>query len=192
MGRSVGRGDSRLGDILIHFEALAISGVWLMRPDIHQDVRGFFVRYTCEEELAAQGLVSRFVQTSAAGNHLVGTLRGMHYLAASAGETKIIRCVSGKVFDVLVDLRPDSSTFKKWISLELSEESHLGLYVPPGVAHGYQTLGQNVRMLYQMSSFYKAELECGFRWNDPAFGIPWPYPSPILSPRDAALPFYST
>jgi dTDP-4-dehydrorhamnose 3,5-epimerase len=168
------------------FTPAAISGAWFIDLDRKIDNRGYFARTWCREEFAEHGLSTDLVQTSVSFNILKGTLRGMHWQAAPHEEIKLIRCTRGAVYDVLLDLRMDSPTFKKWIGVELDENNGRSLYVPEGVAHGFQTLRDSTEVYYQMSGSYHAESACGVRWNDPGFGIEWPAVTErIISERDA-------
>ncbi|MCW2396656.1 dTDP-4-dehydrorhamnose 3,5-epimerase [Sphingobium sp. B8D3B] len=155
------------------------------------DERGYFARTFCEAEFAAHGLSERFEQSSLSRNLLAGTLRGMHYQAAPHAEAKFVRCVRGALMDVVVDVRPGSPTCGKWVAERLTADSGTGLYIAPGLAHGFQTLVDDTDMLYQITPAFRAGFGSGVRWNDPAFGIDWPLPNPILSDRDAAYPDWS-
>jgi len=176
----------------MQFKAAEIPGIWIIDLDRKEDDRGFFARTWCREEFAAHGLETNVVQTSISFNARRGTLRGMHYQIAPHEETKVIRCARGAIYDVLVDLRPKSSTFKKWIAVELTQENQRELYVPGGIAHGFQTLVDSTEVSYQMSEVYHPESARGIRWNDPQLNIPWPIANPISSPRDQQLPFLSS
>jgi dTDP-4-dehydrorhamnose 3,5-epimerase len=155
------------------------------------DDRGFFARTFCAETFARHGLPTAFVQSSLSFNRHWGTLRGLHYQAGSCPEAKLVRCTRGAVFDVIVDLRRESPSFCCWIAIELSAANARAVYVPPGFAHGFQTLSDDAELYYQMTVAYVPELARGVRWNDPAFAIDWPLPEPILSPRDAAWPDFA-
>jgi dTDP-4-dehydrorhamnose 3,5-epimerase len=150
----------------------------------HADSRGFFARTYCEREFDAQNLNFRFVQSSISFNKLKGTLRGMHYQAPPHEEIKLIRCSRGAIFDVIIDLRSESPTFKQHCSATLTEENGKMLYVPGGFAHGFQTLEDNTEVFYQMNEFYAPAYARGVRWNDPAFGIKWPADERIIIDRD--------
>lgn len=156
-----------------------------------EDSRGFFARTWCQREFEAHGLNPGLAQCNTSFNNKKGTLRGMHYQAAPYQEAKLVRCTMGAIYDVIVDLRPDSPTFKQWLAVELTAQNRLMLYIPAGVAHGFQTLQDDTEVFYQMSEFYYSELARGVRWDDPAFGIKWPLPDPILSERDKNYPFLS-
>ena len=154
----------------------------------HVDSRGLFARTFCENEFAAAGLPTRFVQSSVSFNTRRGTLRGLHYQVPPKAEGKLVRCTRGAIYDVVVDLRSESATFLRWIGVELTAENRRALYVPPGCAHGFQTLTDDTEVLYLMTEFYAPETARGVRWNDPIFGVEWPIPNPTLSERDAAYP----
>jgi dTDP-4-dehydrorhamnose 3,5-epimerase len=172
------------------FEQLPLAGAYLVTPILLEDPRGFFARTYCEREFAEHGLCSRFVQCNISFNALRGTLRGMHFQRDPSPEPKLVRCMKGSVHDVIVDLRRNSPTWRQWWGAELNEENRLALYVPPGCAHGFQTLVDNTELFYQMGEFYDARLSSGVRWNDPAFGIRWPVADPILSDKDRGYPDY--
>lgn len=170
------------------FAETALPGVWLVTPELVEDVRGSFARVWCERELAAAGLNGRWVQCSISFNKKRGTLRGLHYQRAPHQETKLVRCTMGALLDVVVDLRPQSPTFKKHVTVELSAGNRKMIYIPEGCAHGFQTLQDDTEVLYHMSEFYAPDHGAGVRWNDPAFGIVWPDENPILSERDRNFP----
>lgn len=172
----------------MRFNSTQLQGVWRIELEPKVDDRGYFVRTYCEQEFSSHGLNTRWVQCNSTLTKRRGMLRGLHYQLEPRGETKLIRCVAGVVFDVLVDLRPQSPTYRKWQSFELRSDLHEQLYVPIGIAHGFQCLTDNVSLVYQMSDFYVPELARGIRWDDPALNIAWPLRHPELSPRDAALP----
>lgn len=166
------------------FTETRLKGAFLIEPEKLTDERGFFARAFCEKEFRDRGLHSRFVQWNMAFNRKKGTLRGMHYQTYPHQEIKLVRCTRGAVYDVIVDLRPDSPTFKKWVALELTSGNSLVLYIPKGVAHGYQTLEEDTELFYQMSEPYHPECARGLRWDDPAIGIAWPPGERIFSDRD--------
>jgi dTDP-4-dehydrorhamnose 3,5-epimerase len=165
-----------------------IAGAFMMDVERHVDDRGSFARVWCARELEAAGFDSRLAQVSLSANTRRGTLRGMHYSVAPHAEAKIVRCVRGSIFDVLLDLRVRSPTRGTWISEGLSAQNGRALCIPEGVAHGFQTLEPDSDVLYEISEFYDASSARGVRWNDPRFDIEWPDRDPILSPRDAAYP----
>lgn len=172
------------------FQETELQGVWLVDLDRREDNRGFFARTYCEKEFAAHGLTTRFVQCNLSSNRRRGTLRGMHFQNEPKPEIKLVRCVRGSVYDVVADLRRDSSTYQKWIGVELSAANGRALYIPAGIAHGFQTLEDETELYYHMGEFYDPSLAAGVRWNDPAFGFVWPLSDPILSEKDAAYPDY--
>ncbi len=163
----------------------------MVTPERREDERGYFARSYCEREFAEKGIATRFVQSNVSYNQLTGTLRGMHFQREPKPEAKLVRCTRGSAFDVIVDLRPDSPTDRCWFSCTLDESNGVALYIPPGFAHGFQTLQDNTELLYQMSEFYDPLLADGVRWNDPAFAIEWPLPNPILSERDRNHPDFA-
>lgn len=173
------------------FRELEIPGAYLLEPDRHEDRRGFFARTYCRNELEAHGLDPTVVQCNISVNHQRGTVRGMHYQAPPYEEIKLVRCTSGAIWDVVVDLRPDSTTFKRHFGVELTAENRLSLYIPAGLAHGFQTLEDATEIFYQMSEFYHPECARGVRWNDPAFEIEWPIPISVISERDLKFPDFS-
>lgn len=170
------------------FEPAALHGAWILHLDTREDERGFFARAWCAEEFRRHGLNAALAQCSLSYNHCTGTLRGMHYQAAPGGETKVVRCIRGAIYDVLVDLRPDSPSYGKWVSRELTADNRESLYVPEGVAHGYLTLTDRTEVLYLISSAYVPALARGVRWDDAAFGIQWPGTPAVISQRDRTYP----
>lgn len=170
------------------FRELDLPGAFLLEPERLEDERGFFARVFCRRELEAHGLEPAVAQASLSYNHRKGTLRGMHWQAAPAEEAKLVRCVRGAIHDVIVDVRPGSPTFRLHAAVELDAENRLALYVPPGFAHGFQTLEDGTELLYQMSDFYAPEHARGFRFDDPEVGIRWPLPVSAISERDRSLP----
>jgi dTDP-4-dehydrorhamnose 3,5-epimerase len=174
------------------FSETELKGAFLIEAERKEDERGFFARTWCETEFKEHGLNSNLVQCSISFNKRKGTLRGMHYQIPPFEEVKLVRCTRGEVFDVIIDLRPDSKTYKKYISAVLNEENRKMLYIPAGFAHGFQTLSDNAEVFYQMSQFYSPEHGRGVRWNDPAFGILWPEDERIIIERDRNYPdFYN-
>jgi dTDP-4-dehydrorhamnose 3,5-epimerase len=173
------------------FTPTELDGVWLIDIQRRDDDRGFFARTWCRQELAALGLETEVVQESISYSRRCGTLRGLHFQRTPHEETKIVRCTCGMIFDVLVDLRPQSATFLRWQSFKLVAECHQAIYIPKGVAHGFQTLSDNAEVSYQMSTYYTPEAAGGYRYDDPAFGITWPLPVTIISERDLCWPAYS-
>ncbi len=170
------------------FTPAPLDGSYIVDLDRHEDQRGFFARSWCAREFEAQGLSARLVQCNISWNRSRGTLRGMHYQTAPFAEAKLVRCVRGVIHDVVLDLRPDSATYRGHFGLELSAENRRLIYVPEGVAHGFLTLVDDTEVLYQMSEFYDPEHAAGVRWDDPAFGIPWPSEVLVISDRDRKYP----
>lgn len=170
------------------FRELTLPGVVEVKMEPNRDERGFFARSWCEKEFVQHGLNPRIVQCNVSFNTRKGTLRGMHYQATPFGEAKLVRCTAGAIYDVVVDLRPQSATFKRWCAVELSAENRDMLYIPEGVAHGFLTLADNTEISYQMSEYYHPDLSRGVRWNDPAFGIDWRFPVAVISERDRTYP----
>lgn len=174
------------------FEPLKFPGAYLIHGQPVIDDRGRFERIACRFELGEVGLSSDFVQSSLSFNSSKGTIRGMHMQRPPHSEDKLIRCVRGAIYDVLVDVRPDSPTFRQWLYFELTEDNHRSLYVPKGVAHGFQTLRDTTEVLYQMTYRYVAEASVGFRHDDPAFSIDWPLDVSTLSEKDAQWPDFAS
>lgn len=172
------------------FSATSLEGACVIEPELLVDERGFFARSWCRREMEALGLKAAPVQSNIAGSHVSGTVRGMHYQSAPHQEVKLVRCTRGAVWDVIVDLRPHSSTHRQWIGIELTEDNHKMLYVPEGFAHGYQTLTENAEIVYDTSAFYAPECARGVRFDDPAFGIEWPLDVRSISVRDRTWPDY--
>jgi dTDP-4-dehydrorhamnose 3,5-epimerase len=166
----------------------AIAGVVVIDIEPREDARGAFARLHCPDEFAAAGYPFSPAQTSLSRNPQVGTLRGMHYQPAPHAETKLVRAVRGRIFDVALDLRPGSPTCGRWASAELSAETGRALLIPEGVAHGFLTLEPDTDVLYQITPSFEAGREAGVRWDDPAFAIAWPAPPRIISERDAGYP----
>jgi dTDP-4-dehydrorhamnose 3,5-epimerase len=166
------------------FTETKLKGAYLIDLDKHEDERGFFARSWCQDEFEKHGLNPRLVQCNISYNEKLGTLRGLHYQASPYQEAKLVRCTMGALYDVIVDLRSDSPTFKTWFSVELTAQNRRALYVPEGFAHGFQTLVNDTEVFYQMSEFFHSECARGVRWDDPAFGIVWPISNPIISKRD--------
>lgn len=169
----------------MQFLATSLPGVFEIRIEPHCDGRGFFARAWCEEEFAAHGLNPRLVQCNISFNSRKGTLRGMHFQIAPHAEAKLVRCTRGSIYDVILDLRPESSTYKQWVGLTLTAKNRAMAYVPEGCAHGFITLEDDTEVFYQMSEAYNSESARGVRWNDPAFGIVWPAQVEVISQRDA-------
>ena len=173
------------------FNTTPLKGVYLIEIEMLEDERGFFARTWCRREFEEQGLKPRLVQCNLSYNKHKGTLRGMHFQAAPYEEAKFVSCMQGAIFDVIIDLRPDSTTFKKHLSVTLTAEKHNMLYVPEGFAHGFLTLTEDTYVYYQMSEYYAPEYGRGVRWNDPAFEIEWPGEVNVISERDANYPDFT-
>jgi dTDP-4-dehydrorhamnose 3,5-epimerase len=172
----------------MRFEPLSLQGAYLVNPELITDERGHFARTFCRQEFQANGLNSHLEQCSMSFNHKKGTLRGMHFQKSPHQEAKLVRCTQGKIFDVVIDLRPDSPTYKKWEGFILSKENRLMLFIPEGFAHGFQTLEDDTEVFYQISSSFVPEVSSGVRWNDPAFGITWPLEVSVISLKDQGYP----
>lgn len=170
------------------FAETKLKGTFIVEPERLEDERGFFARTWCQREFGAHGLNSRWVQCNISFNRKKGTLRGMHYQAAPYKEAKLVRCTMGAIYDVIVDLRPESPTFKQHFAVVLTAQNHRMLHVPEGFAHGFLTLQDNTEVFYQMSEFYVPGYSRGIRWNDPAFGIQWPADVQVISERDQNHP----
>lgn len=166
------------------FTETNLSGAYFIDIEKKEDQRGFFARTWDKKEFANKGLDSEFIQSSISINKNKGTFRGMHYQTKPFEESKIVRCTKGKIFDIIIDLRANSKTFKEWISIELSEENYKMLYIPKGFAHGFQTLEDNTEVFYQISQYYMPEYSKGVKWNDPEFNIKLPLDVSIISRKD--------
>jgi dTDP-4-dehydrorhamnose 3,5-epimerase len=167
----------------------AVDGAFLVELERREDERGWFARAWGEEELAAAGLVAQLSQVNLAYNERAGTLRGLHLQLPPNEDAKLVRCIRGRIQDVVADLRPASPTFRRWVGVELSDTNRLGLYIPAGCAHGYQTLADATEVLYLHSAPYRPESEGGARWDDPALAIDWPAAEPrIVSTKDRSWP----
>lgn len=161
-----------------------LQGAFVVELESFEDVRGFFARAWSDREFEAFGLNSRFVESNISFNKKKGTLRGMHYQLPPYEQVKLVRCTRGSIYDVIIDLRADSPTFKQWFALELSAENHLMLYIPGEFAHGFQTLQDDTEVSYKVSAYYAPEHARGVRWNDPAFNIHWPTDNLVMIARD--------
>lgn len=169
-------------------EPLGIPGACLVKPDVKQDPRGNFVRIWCREDFAALGLENEMANCCVSYNARAGTIRGLHYQREPFAEAKLVRCLTGSIYDVVVDLRKSSPTFGCWCAVELTAAGSMSIYVPKGCAHGFQTLQDDTQLLYHISTSYHPDHQAGIRWDDPKLAIEWPLPEPILSQRDRALP----
>lgn len=170
------------------FTPLEIPDVLLVELEWREDERGGFSRSFCEREFREIGIPFSVAQCNLSRNRIAGTVRGMHYQDKPAPELKLVACVSGRIFDVAIDLRPDSPTYCRWLGIELSVDNGRALFVPAGFAHGFQTLTNEATVSYTMSEFYQPSLQRGVRWDDPAFGIRWPLDVRSISGRDTAYP----
>jgi dTDP-4-dehydrorhamnose 3,5-epimerase len=172
------------------FHETRLSGAFVVEMKKLGDVRGFFARTFCRREFEAHGLSSNLAQCNVSVNWRKGTLRGMHYQVAPLQEAKLVRCVKGAVYDVIIDLRPQSPTYKEWLGFELTDDDYRMIYVPGDFAHGYLTLTERSEVTYQVNEFYSPEHERGIRWNDPTFGVRWPITPAVVSDKDANHPAY--
>lgn len=170
------------------FHPLRLEGAFVVEPEPVADERGFFARTWCRREFEAQGLRADLAQCSVSFNARRGTLRGLHYQAEPHAEAKLVRCTRGAIWDVLVDLRPDSPTFTEHAAVVLDETNRRMVYVPEGVAHGFLTLADATEVFYQISTSHHPASARGVRWDDPAFAIPWPEPVRVISERDRSFP----
>jgi dTDP-4-dehydrorhamnose 3,5-epimerase len=173
------------------FEKTELEGAWIIDINKLQDERGFFARTFCQREFSEHGLNPRLVQCNVSYNSKRGTLRGMHLQISPFQEAKLVQCTAGVIYDVILDLRPESPTYLRHLGVTLSAQEYRMLYIPEGFAHGFLTLTDNVNVFYQMSEFYAPEAARGFRWNDPAFGITLPEEVRVISERDASYPDFS-
>jgi len=174
----------------MYFREIKLPGVYEIILEPHVDERGFFARSWCQKEFEEHGLNPRLVQCNISFNARKGTLRGMHFQAPPCAEAKVVRCTRGAIYDVVVDLRPSSPAYRKWIAAVLTYANRHMLYIPEGCAHGFLTLEDESEVFYQMSEFYDAESARGVRWNDPAFRITWPERVEVISQRDGAYPAF--
>ncbi len=174
------------------FQEINLPGVFEIGLEAFHDARGFFARSWCQKEFENHGLNPNVVQCNVSFNTRKGTLRGMHYQEAPKGEAKLVRCTSGSIYDVVIDLRPDSPMFKRWIAVTLTAQQRNMIYVPEGCAHGFLTLQDETEVFYQMSEFYSPELSRGVRWDDPAFQIVWQEKIEVISERDRTYADFET
>lgn len=175
----------------MQFIATRLPGAFILELERQEDERGFFARTWCEKEFVQHGLNPRLLQCNVSFNRKRGTLHGMHFQIAPHAEAKLVRCTRGAIYDVLVDLRPESPAFKQWLAVELTADNYRMVFIPAGFAHGYQTLVDETDVFYQMSGFYHPESARGVRWDDPAFGIIWPLPNPLISDKDRSYPDFT-
>lgn len=166
------------------FKELKFQGCFLIEMEKYEDERGYFVRSWDKKEFESIGIMSNFVQSNISFNKKKGTLRGIHFQEKPFEEGKLVKCTKGKIFEVFIDLREESKTFRQWDSIELSSEENFELYIPKGFALGVQTLEENCEIFYQMTQFYKPEFSRGIRWDDPEFKINWPLKPTVISEKD--------
>lgn len=166
------------------FEPTPIPGAFVVRPEPHHDERGYFARIWCRDEFAAHGVEVDMVQASISHNQRAGTLRGLHFAWPPSKEDKLVRCSRGRIYDVIVDLRPDSTTFMTHFALDLDNVRHNAIYIPHGCAHGFQTLVDDCEVAYMMADLYRSDLADGLRFDDPSLGIRWPQPVSVIAERD--------
>lgn len=172
------------------FTETALKGAFILEVKQLEDERGFFGRIWCKKEMEDHGLNGNVVQANMSYNKKKGTVRGMHFQHSPYAETKLIRCTKGAIYDVIIDLRKDSPTYKQWIGVELTEQNHKMLYVPENFAHGFITLEDDTEVAYQVTQYYTPGAEGGIRWNDPSFNIQWPVPVDLVSDKDKNHPDY--
>ena len=173
------------------FTETKLAGAYLIQPEIKTDERGFFARVWCQNEFQEKGLDSNLVQCNISYNKIKGTVRGMHYQIAPYQEVKLVQCTQGAIYDIIIDIRPDSPTFKQWVGVELTASNRYILYIPKDFAHGFQTLTDNTEVFYQMSQFYQPEAARGIRWDDPSFDMNWLVPITLISEKDKHYPEFS-
>lgn len=172
----------------MRFNELSLRGAFLVDIEPRADGRGFFARTFCEDEFLAAGLVNHFPQASVSYNARRGTVRGMHFQAAPYEETKLVRCLAGAVYDVIVDLRPTSPTYLRSVGVELTAKNRSALYIPKGFAHGFQSLMNDSELLYMIDVSYVASAARGVRWNDPSIHVEWPEAIAVIADKDSAFP----
>jgi dTDP-4-dehydrorhamnose 3,5-epimerase len=173
------------------FEETRLQGAWIIDINKLEDERGFFARTFCQREFLEHGLNTRVAQCNVSYNRKKGTFRGMHLQVSPFQEVKLVQCTSGTIYDIMIDLRPESPTYLQHLGVTLSAQNYRMLYIPEGFAHGFLTLEEDTNVFYQMSEFYAPECARGFRWNDPAFGITLPADIIVISERDAKYPDFS-
>ncbi len=170
------------------FKKTKIEGLYIIEPELKVDERGYFTRIFCQEELVKTGLSFNVAQINQSLTKKKGTIRGMHFQKPPKAEDKIVQCLKGAIYDVVIDLRPDSSTYSQWVAEELSGQNKKMFFIPKGFAHGFQALVDNCEVQYFVSEFYSPEYARGIRWNDSRFNIQWPIKNPILSKKDKNWP----
>lgn len=175
----------------MRFLPTQVDGAFVVEPEVHTDERGTFARIFCAERFAAQGLATHYPQFNVSTNEARGTLRGLHFQADPHGEAKLVRASQGRVYDVALDLRPTSPSYLRWAAAELDSARHNAFYIPQGCAHGFLTLEDDCALFYQMSAPHAPASARTVRWDDPAFGIAWPFAPAVISARDAACPYFN-
>lgn len=176
----------------MRFLETPLEGTFILEPEPLQDERGFFARTWCAEEARRHGVATCFVQVNVSQNRSRGTIRGLHYQVAPYGEDKVVQCIRGRIFDVVLDLRVGSATYREFYSLELSQTNRRMLYIPKGLAHGFQTLADDSEVQYFMSEYYHPESSRGVRWDDPGFDVPWPLELSAISEKDRSYPDFES
>jgi len=174
----------------MQFKETTLTGAYIIEVEPKGDERGFLARTFCKKEFASRGLETEVAQANLSFNAKKGTLRGMHFQVPPFGEAKLVQCLQGSVYDVIIDLRPDSETHRHWLAVEMSADDKKMLYIPEGFAHGFQALEDECVLYYLMFEFFAPEYARGVRWDDPAFGIKWPLPDPVISEKDRQWPDY--
>jgi dTDP-4-dehydrorhamnose 3,5-epimerase len=177
-------------EVVVIFTETKLKDAHIIEIEKLEDTRGFFARSWCRKEFDEHGLISTVVQANISWNKKRGTLRGMHYQIPPYEEVKLVRCSRGSIYDVIIDLRKDSHTYKQWLGVELTADDYKLLYVPGGFAHGFLTLEDDTEVVYQVSQFYTPGAEAGLRWDDPAFSINWPLEVQVISDKDRNWPDY--
>ena len=192
MGRQIYYPNTKGFYSVMIFKETPLKGAFMIAPEILTDERGAFARIFCQKEFENYGLDTNISQCSISLNTKKFTLRGMHYQNSPHAEAKLVRCSRGMIYDVIVDLRPNSLTFMEWAAIEISAENKKMVFVPKGFAHGFQTLEDNTEVIYQMSEFYYPGHSSGFRWNDPSFNIKWPTDPRVISSKDQSFPDFNS
>lgn len=175
----------------MRFTETKLRGAFVIDIEPIEDARGFFARSFCRREFEDHGLNPDLAQCSISFNKFKGTLRGMHYQSAPHAEAKVVRCTLGSIYDVVIDLRPDSPSFKQWVGIELSAKNRIAVYIPEGFAHGFLSLADESEVYYQISEYFAPECSAGVRWDDPAFAIQWPGQVKVVSDRDLNYPNFT-
>ena len=192
MGREIHHPNTKCNGTTMIFKETSLQGAFVIEPEILTDERGAFARIFCQKEFEKHRLNPNISQCSISLNIKKYTLRGMHFQKEPHAEDKLVRCSRGSIYDVIVDLRPNSSTFLQWTAIDITMENKKMVYVPKGFAHGFQTLTDNAEVIYQMSQFYYPGHSVGFRWDDPSFNIEWPAEPIVISPKDQIFPDFTS